>query len=204
MLIVPTEYARRFTVLIDDGAGELLVGPRATPAVMGELRQRLGDGFALRRIGQGEFDSRFDQRREADRDTSTAVMADIDDNLDLQALSEAVQERDDLLDSADQAPVVRLLNAIIAEAANERASDVHIECYADAARVRLRIDGVLRNLLELRPALAPLLISRLKIMARLDIAESACRRMAACQCVSVSAISTCASRRSRRPMASAW
>ncbi|HAF79561.1 MAG TPA: type II secretion system protein GspE, partial [Brevundimonas sp.] len=75
------------------------------------------------------------------------------------------------LDTADDAPVIRLINGIIAEAVRTGASDIHLETYESALLVRMRIDGVLREALSLNPRIAPLLVSRIKVMARLDIAE---------------------------------
>ncbi|KLC06178.1 type II secretion system ATPase GspE [Xanthomonas perforans] len=77
----------------------------------------------------------------------------------------------DLLDSQDDAPIIRLINGIIAEAARLGASDVHLESYESRLRVRLRVDGVMREAATLPGRIAPLLVSRVKVMARLDIAE---------------------------------
>ena len=78
---------------------------------------------------------------------------------------------DDLVSLANEAPVVRLVNMLILEALNARASDVHIEGYARSLRVRYRVDGVLRDAPSPPAHLMPAVISRLKIMAELDIAE---------------------------------
>ncbi len=78
---------------------------------------------------------------------------------------------DDIVSLANEAPVVRLVNALLLEALTARASDVHIEGYARSLRVRYRVDGVLRDAPSPPPHLMPAMISRLKIMAELDIAE---------------------------------
>jgi general secretion pathway protein E len=78
---------------------------------------------------------------------------------------------DDLLHLANEAPVVRLVNLLLIEALDARASDVHLEGYQDGLRVRYRIDGVLQNAPSPPPHLTAAIISRLKIMAELDIAE---------------------------------
>ncbi len=80
-------------------------------------------------------------------------------------------DREDLLDANDDAPIIRLINAMLTEAIKEKASDIHIETYERHLQVRFRIDGVLREILRLHRNLASLLISRIKVMARLDIAE---------------------------------
>jgi type II secretory ATPase GspE/PulE/Tfp pilus assembly ATPase PilB-like protein len=79
----------------------------------------------------------------------------------------------------DDSPVIRLINALLLEAVKEGASDVHIETQEKRLVVRFRVDGVLRDMIEPPRALAPLLVSRIKVMAKLDIAERAFRRTAA-------------------------
>ena len=78
---------------------------------------------------------------------------------------------DDLVSLANEAPVVRLVNLLLLEALEARASDVHLEHYADQLRVRYRVDGVLQDAPAPPLHLAAALVSRLKIMAELDIAE---------------------------------
>ena len=89
----------------------------------------------------------------------------------LDSLADDIPAAADLLDTADDAPVIRLINGIIAEAVRTGASDIHLEPYETALIVRLRVDGVLREALSLPPAVTPLIVSRIKVMARLDIAE---------------------------------
>lgn len=91
------------------------------------------------------------------------------DELDI--LAADIPTADDLLDSADDAPAIRLINGIIAEAARQGVSDIHIEPYETGLIVRMRIDGVLRETLRMPPHVAPVVVSRIKVMARLDIAE---------------------------------
>src|SRR5690606_4267559 len=83
----------------------------------------------------------------------------------------AMPSVEDLLDTSDDAPAIRLINSIIADAARQGVSDIHIEPYESGLVVRMRIDGVLRETLRLPPHVAPVLVSRIKVMARLDIAE---------------------------------
>jgi general secretion pathway protein E len=105
-----------------------------------------------------------------DSASEAAQMAAGDDS-DLSSLAETAASVDDLLDQNDDAPVVRLINALLLEAVKEGASDVHIEVEERRLVVRFRVDGVLRDVIEPKRALAPLLASRLKVMGKLDIAE---------------------------------
>ena len=80
-------------------------------------------------------------------------------------------EAEDLMDQEDDAPIVRLINALLSEAIRVSASDIHIEAFEKKLSVRLRVDGQLREIVQPRRELAPLLVSRIKVMAKLDIAE---------------------------------
>ncbi|WP_288396713.1 ATPase, T2SS/T4P/T4SS family, partial [uncultured Sulfitobacter sp.] len=97
------------------------------------------------------------------------VAADADD--DLASLADTAASIDDLLAQNDDAPVVRLINALLLEAVKEGASDVHIETEERRLLVRFRVDGILREVISPKRALAPLLVSRIKVMGKLDIAE---------------------------------
>ena len=90
---------------------------------------------------------------------------------DLESVAEAVPENEDLLEREGDAPIIRLINAILSEAIKEGASDIHIETYERRLQVRFRVDGVLREVISPKRALAPMLVSRIKVMAKLDIAE---------------------------------
>lgn len=119
-------------------------------------------------------DERFNQQlvlAYQSQDEDRMQQADDFDDLDLIALAESVPETEDLLEQADDAPIIRLINAILTEAVHESASDIHVETFEKRLVIRFRVDGVLREVLQPKRALASLLISRIKVMAKLDIAE---------------------------------
>jgi len=89
----------------------------------------------------------------------------------LDDLVDGIPQTADLLDADDHAPVIRLINGLIARATKQSASDIHIEPFESKLSIRFRIDGVLREVLSLSSRVAPTLVSRVKVMARLDIAE---------------------------------
>ena len=93
------------------------------------------------------------------------------DEMDLDSLANQLPSSEDLLDTQDDAPIIRLINALFTQSIKQKASDIHIETYEDRVLVRNRIDGVLHEVLEIQREIAPLVISRVKVMARLDIAE---------------------------------
>ncbi len=95
----------------------------------------------------------------------------MEDDMDLTQLAGQLPIGEDLLDNQDDAPIIRLLNALFTQAIKQKASDIHIETYENRVLVRNRVDGVLQEILEIQRGIAPLVISRVKVMAKLDIAE---------------------------------
>ena len=93
------------------------------------------------------------------------------EGMDLSSLADLIPEAGDLLEQDDDAPIIKLINSLLTEAVNVGASDVHVETYETQLVIRFRVDGVLREVVKPRRALAPLLVSRIKVMAKLDIAE---------------------------------
>ena len=98
-------------------------------------------------------------------------MEDIGNESDLFSLADELPQTEDLLESEDDAPIIKLINAMLSEAIKEGASDIHIETYEKQLTIRFRIDGVLREVLTPNRKLSSLLVSRIKVMAQLDIAE---------------------------------
>ncbi|MGB6231208.1 MAG: ATPase, T2SS/T4P/T4SS family, partial [Litorimonas sp.] len=116
----------------------------------------------------------FEQRLSglyAQADLSSASEDALGAPQDLSALADGLPRTSDLLDSSDDAPIIRLINGILQEAIRSRASDIHIEPYEERLAVRFRIDGTLSEALSLPVRLAPALTSRVKVMSRLDIAQ---------------------------------
>jgi general secretion pathway protein E len=107
-----------------------------------------------------------------DRETGSTeqVMQDLEGE-DLGAIADEIEETDDLLDLASEAPVIRLVNSILTQAVRARASDIHIEPYERELKVRYRIDGLLYNTLTPPRRLQAAISSRIKVMANLNIAE---------------------------------
>lgn len=105
------------------------------------------------------------------QDNAAAVMDAASNEIDLDSLMHEMPEVEDLLESSDDAPIIRMINALLTQAANQGASDIHIEPFENRSVVRFRIDGTLRDIVQPKRALHNALISRIKIMAKLDIAE---------------------------------
>ena len=166
-------FARHQGVLLlgmDGAAARARVGLRedADPIALLEARRSLGVELDVDVLPRADFDRRLS---ELYADAALAGGTGIELPGDLDALAGDLPATADLLDARDDAPVIRLINGLIAEAARIGASDVHIEPFDPALVVRMRVDGVMREALRLPGRVAPLLVSRVKVMARLDIAE---------------------------------
>ncbi len=159
-------------VVLDAAARPARIGARGRPDPMAliEVRRVVNAPIAIDEMPPDAF-----ERRLSEIYSSAGIRADdfalegTED--DLASLAEGLPTTADLLDTEDDAPVIRLINAIIAEAVKLKASDIHIEPYEKSLSIRLRIDGVLREILSLPARMTPVLTSRVKVMARLDIAE---------------------------------
>ncbi len=168
---LPYAFAKRHGVLLlpSDGARRrVAVRGDTGPAALLEVQRATGAGFDIERLADDAFD-RVLAETYAGGGLDDDVALDVPDSLD--ALAGEIPDTADLLDSQDDAPVIRLINGLIAEAARRGASDIHVEPYEQSLRVRLRVDGQMQEVLRLPARLAAMLVSRVKVMARLDIAE---------------------------------
>ncbi len=171
---LPFAFAKRYGVLVDGLEGDIaLVVCRddVSCQTIAELQRFLDHSIALEEVPSAEFDLRLQRRYEQGSEQAITAADDFDDDLDLFQVADQLPEPEDLLESEDDAPIIRLINALLAQSIKEGASDIHIEPYEKHMIVRFRIDGVLREILRPKRVLAPLLVSRIKVMARLDIAE---------------------------------
>ena len=159
-------------VAIEGEEGEMVLAcrPAATLEAKLEARRALGRPAKLLDVTPGEFENHA-ARVYAQADLSSSAEDAMDAPSDLNALASGLPRTSDLLDSQDDAPVIRLINGILQEAIRSRASDIHIEPYEKRLSVRFRIDGTLREMLSLPARLSSLLVSRVKVMAQLDIAK---------------------------------
>ncbi len=164
---IPYAFARKFGVVLDGERVALREG--ADPKALIELRRFLGRPFAIDVVAPPAFDRLLSDAYAMDGQATAMAAVGMGDELDL--LADGIPTAEDLLDTADDAPAIRLINGIIADAARNGVSDIHIEPYETGLVVRMRIDGVLRETLRMPPHAAPVVVSRIKVMARLDIAE---------------------------------
>ena len=170
---LPFAYAKQNGVLLDFSGETPVVVHQAQPGieVLTELRRYLGRPFQLQAVSESDFQRRLTLAYQRDNNAAVQMAEDIGADVDLGRLADEIPEMGDLMDAEDDAPIIRLINAILSQAVRDQASDVHIETFEDRLSVRYRIDGVMTEVLSPKKMLAPLLVSRLKVMARLDIAE---------------------------------
>ena len=172
---IPYAFARTHGVLatgIEGDAVVVLTRPDATADGIVEIKRVLQRRLVTRAIGAEEFS--FELARAYNQAAPGGAATLVDDlarETDLSRLMQDMPVTEDLLDSTTQAPVIRMINALLLQALRERASDLHFEPYEARSVVRFRVDGVLRDVIEPPRALHAALVSRLKIMASLDIAE---------------------------------
>ena len=138
---------------------------------LAELRRYFGLPLKLEMLSKEAFDRLLQQNYETGSTEAYEMMGSLGEENDLSRIAAELQEPEDLLESEDDAPIIRLLNALLTQAIKENASDIHLDTFEGRMVVRLRVDGVLREVLQPHKALAPLLVSRIKVMAKLDIAE---------------------------------
>jgi general secretion pathway protein E len=167
------QFAKRHGVLVipEEGGPRVLYRPGVSLEALSEVRRFLGRTFRLEQIPVERFESLLRQTYEHSSSDAMQMMGDIGEDMDLAHIAQELTEPEDLLESEDDAPIIRLINALLTEAVKEGASDIHIEPFEDRLVVRFRVDGVLREVLQPPKMLAPLLASRIKVMAKLDIAE---------------------------------
>ena len=169
-------FARQHGVLVvadrepEQGALRLLHRPRASLDALLEARRVAGQPLARAEISPEQFEQHL-SRIYAQADLSSASEDALGAPQDLTALADGLPQTADLLDSSDDAPVIRLINGILQEAIRARASDIHIEPYEERLSVRFRIDGTLSEALSLPARRSSALASRVKVISRLDIAH---------------------------------
>lgn len=165
---LPFSFSSQNGVMIENG--RLLHTAGLSLKTLREIRRYMGRPLEMEELPEGEFKTRLTKLYQSSDTEAQQAVEDMDADFDLSALAEDIDDGE-LLSGEGDAPVIRLINAILSQAVQEKASDIHVEPYEDRVSVRFRIDGVLKEVLSPKPALAPVLVSRLKVMARLDIAE---------------------------------
>ncbi|AWM59700.1 type II secretion system protein GspE [Stutzerimonas stutzeri] len=170
---LPFAFARRHGVILLERGGELRLGLREGAALTAvqEAQRVVGMRLPMQWLAQADFDQALGAAYQHDSSAAMLMVEGLGNDLDLASLADQIQETEDLLEQEDDAPIIRLINAILGEAIAENASDIHIETFEKRLVIRFRVDGILREVVQPKRELAALLVSRIKVMAKLDIAE---------------------------------
>ena len=173
--LIPYSYAKKHNVLVEQSGPEsATVICINTPKliVLSELKRRLNCQLILQKMAQSEFEEKLLAAYDTGGSQATRLMDDMGDGgMDLERLAQEMPQTTDLLEADDDAPIIRLINALLTQAIRENASDIHLEAFENESVVRFRVDGVLRDILSPRRELHGALVSRIKVMSKLDIAE---------------------------------
>lgn len=173
-LRIPYGFAKRHSVFAkhyDDGQTVLCYSPLTATTAIIEAQRKLGISTTLFEIPEEDFAAELAEYYEGGNGASTDIIDDLGDGYDLSELGDELPEPEDLMEASDEAPVIRLINAMLTQAIRDGASDVHIEPFETRLRIRYRVDGIMLSLFEPPRAVANLIISRIKVMSKLDIAE---------------------------------
>ncbi len=175
---LPFAFAKRFSVLLSrqeqnsQQSGYILhcLADINVDTIV-EVRRIIKAPFSFDVQDASTFELLLTQAYQRDSSEAQQMMEDIGNEVDLYSLADEMVESEDLLENEDDAPIIKLINAMLSDAIKESASDIHIETFESALQIRFRVDGVLREVLKPNRKLASLLVSRIKVMAKLDIAE---------------------------------
>ncbi|MFB0912275.1 MAG: ATPase, T2SS/T4P/T4SS family, partial [Glaciecola sp.] len=172
-LQLPFSFAKRFKVLIESAHEPVKVyhTPNTELAVFAEVRRFLNRTFVLEEIADNRFEELLTSSFQRDSSAAKQLMEDLGNESDVLSLAEDLPDTEDLLESEGDAPIIRLINAMLGEAIKEGASDIHIETFENQLVVRFRVDGVLREILRPHRKMSSMLVSRIKVMSKMDIAE---------------------------------
>ena len=172
---VPYAFARAHgTLVLEVSAHEALVCVRqdARPQALAELRRVLGVPLRVTAVDAAEaFERRLAEAYTRASQSAAFVVGNLEQDMDLSRLVQEMPRTEDLLDSENDAPIIRMINVLLTQALRQGASDIHVEPYESRSVVRFRIDGTLHSVAEPHRALHAAMLSRIKIMANLDIAE---------------------------------
>ncbi|MGV3571860.1 MAG: type II secretion system ATPase GspE [Ramlibacter sp.] len=168
---LPYGFARSQQLLLEDDGEQLVLWHAGAPAPAWTEVMRKFQVRTLQQLEPGALAQRISAAYAQGESSAATVVSEVQNDADLSRIMQELPAVEDLLEASDDAPIIRMLNALLTQAARDGASDIHIEPYERHSSVRFRVDGALREVVQPNRALHAALISRLKIMAELDISE---------------------------------
>jgi general secretion pathway protein E len=169
---LPYAFARNQQLLLEQEGETLTLWMHAQtpPGGISEALRKF-DAHQVELLSAEALQQRISAAYAQGESSAASVVSEVQSDADLSRMMQELPAVEDLLESAGDAPIIRMLNALLTQAARDGASDIHIEPYERHSSVRFRVDGTLREVVQPNRALHAALISRLKIMAQLDISE---------------------------------
>lgn len=173
MNTLPFEFAKRFNVIVcqENTITKIIYCGQLNSVTFSEIQRVFKTKLSLEKVDENRFNQLLIKHYQTDTKAAMQVIDDLNENQNLTKLIQELPKAEDLLAKQNEAPIIQLLNALLSEAIKLGASDCHIETYEEKVVVRLRIDGILQEIISQQRMIAPLIISRIKILAKLDISE---------------------------------
>src|SRR5437764_4324520 len=168
---LPYAFARTQQLLLEDDGEQLVLWHAGAPAPAWSEVLRKYPVRTLQQLEAPALAQRISAAYAQGESSAATVVSEVQNDADLTRMMQELPAVEDLLEASDDAPIIRMLNALLTQAARDGASDIHIEPYERHSSVRFRVDGALREVVQPNRALHAALISRLKIMAELDSSE---------------------------------
>ena len=176
--LLPYHFAKAKGVITARSVGselEVWLAPEPASSTLAEVRRMTGKSLKPVQLSAADFNARLARAYAGGEADDAAFAEDIATNIesaaDLTALTESLPEITDLLETENDAPIIKLINALLTQAVKEQASDIHLEIFERRSLVRFRVDGTLRDVVEPKRSLHAAMVSRVKVMAELDIAQ---------------------------------
>ena len=166
-------YSKDHQIILskNKGSSVLFYTEDAELSLIAYIQKKYDDSFVLSKLEFSDFNKKLSDIFTENSSNSSDLVQGVDESIDLDTLASDLPKTEDLLDDSNEAPVIKLINAVLAEAIKDGASDIHIEPYEEYLSIRFRVDGILKEKLKPSSRVSSLLNARIKIMSNLDIAE---------------------------------
>jgi general secretion pathway protein E len=171
---LPYTFAKARGVVLTDctlDVASVVARLDARPEALSEVTRLLALPTETTLVSAEEFERVLADAYAQSDESAAMLVDDAEQDMDLSMLIHDLPKTADLLESENEAPVIRMINALLSQAVRDNASDIHIEPFESRSVVRFRVDGTLKDVVEPHRALHAALVSRIKVMAELDIAE---------------------------------
>jgi general secretion pathway protein E len=171
---IPVQFTRNYNLIAleeDDGLLKVATCAPLEPHPMDDLAALYGAEIEPVLAPRQEITTLIARAYRHKADGVDEALADVSEDADIAGLADEIDEGEDVLDVANKAPIIKLVNTILFQALKLRASDVHFHPYVDRMQVRFRIDGILYDMDPIPRKAQDAIISRVKVMGKMDIAE---------------------------------